>query len=223
MDVDATAEKLEGFLRWRADVGDITEDKIAPSLASNAAYVHPHLDKEGRAVIVVEIAKHMKDDRDLDSAKLHAVWAVEKCLKMMEESPAGSGASMRCGTCADSAAQTRTSTLPSFASLTSSGSTTQSVSSRSPPSTRRGPSSPSGPSSNPSSASIARWSSSAQDAGRAGQLRGREGARVSHQVTGQTPRAGGGYVLRSRSIIASSRRVASRRALARRHRLRGSG
>lgn len=91
MDVDATAEKLEGFLRWRADVGDITEDQIAPSLASNAAYVHPHLDKEGRAVIVVEIAKHMKDDRDLDSAKLHAVWAVEKCLKMMEESPAGSG------------------------------------------------------------------------------------------------------------------------------------
>ena len=42
-------------------------------------------------MIVVEIAKHMKDDRDLDSAKLHAVWAVEKCLKMMEESPAGSG------------------------------------------------------------------------------------------------------------------------------------
>ena len=31
MDVDATAEKLEGFLRWRADVGDITEDQIAPS------------------------------------------------------------------------------------------------------------------------------------------------------------------------------------------------
>ena len=91
MDVDATAEKLEGFLRWRADVGDITEDKIASSIASNAAYVHPHLDKEGRAVIVVEISKHMKDERDLDAAKLHAVWAVEKCLKMMEESPSGSG------------------------------------------------------------------------------------------------------------------------------------
>ena len=91
MDAEAAAEKLETFLRWRQDLGPITEEQIAQSITTNAAYVHPHLDKEGRAVIVVEIRKHMKNDRDLDAAKRHAVWAVEKCLEMMEEAPNGSG------------------------------------------------------------------------------------------------------------------------------------
>jgi hypothetical protein len=91
MDADAAADKLEGFLRWRADLGDITEEDVKQSTDAGAAYVHPHLDKEGRAVIVVEIAKHVIKERDLDVAKKHAVKAVEQCLKMMEDAPEGSG------------------------------------------------------------------------------------------------------------------------------------
>jgi len=91
MDAEAAAEKLEEFLRWRQDLGPITEKDITASLRENAAYVHPHLDKQGRAVIVVEISKHILKNRDLDAAKKHAVWAVEKCLTMMEESSEGSG------------------------------------------------------------------------------------------------------------------------------------
>ena len=91
MDVEATTTKLESFLRWRADLGEITDEDIAPSLAAGAAYVHPHLDVEGRAVIVVEIEKHVIKERDLEMAKKHAVKAVEDCIKMMEER-GGSGA-----------------------------------------------------------------------------------------------------------------------------------
>ena len=91
MDADAAAIKLEQFLRWRQDLGHITENDIQASLKDNAAYVHPHLDKEGRAVIVVEISKHILKNRDLDAAQKHAVWAVEKCLTMMDESEKGSG------------------------------------------------------------------------------------------------------------------------------------
>ena len=91
MDADAAAEKLEQFLRWHRDLGPISEADIAASLRDNAAYVHPHLDKEGRAVIVVEIQKHILKNRDLAAAQKHAVWAVEKCLTMMEEDARGSG------------------------------------------------------------------------------------------------------------------------------------
>lgn len=91
MDAEAAAEKLEDFLRWRADLGVITDEDIKPSIDAGAAYVHPHLDKEGRAVIVVEIAKHIIKDRDLEVSKKHAVHAVEQCLKMMEDAPNGSG------------------------------------------------------------------------------------------------------------------------------------
>ena len=91
MDAEAAAEKLEQFLRWRQDLGPITEADIAASLRDNAAYVHPHLDKEGRAVIVVEIQKHILKNRDLEAAQKHAVWAVERCLTMMEEDARGSG------------------------------------------------------------------------------------------------------------------------------------
>lgn len=91
MDAQAAAEKLEQFLRWRRDLGPISEADIAASLRDDAAYVHPHLDKEGRAVIVVEIQKHILKNRDLEAAQKHAVWAVERCLTMMEEDARGSG------------------------------------------------------------------------------------------------------------------------------------
>ena len=42
-------------------------------------------------MIVVEIAKHIIKDRDLEVSKKHAVHAVEQCLKMMEDAPNGSG------------------------------------------------------------------------------------------------------------------------------------
>ena len=45
MDADAAADKLEGFLRWRADLGDITEEDVKQSTDAGAAYVHPHHDK----------------------------------------------------------------------------------------------------------------------------------------------------------------------------------
>ena len=47
------------------DVGVIADEDIATSVGAGAAYVHPHLDVEGRAVIVVEIAKHNLKERDL--------------------------------------------------------------------------------------------------------------------------------------------------------------
>lgn len=92
MDVEAAAAKLEKFLRWRAEVGDITDDDIASSVEAGAAYVHPHLDVEGRAVIIVEIAKHVIKERDLEAAKKHAVRAVEECIRKMEDTPGGSDA-----------------------------------------------------------------------------------------------------------------------------------
>jgi len=91
LDVDAAAAKLEAFLRWRQALGPISETDIQASLSENAAYVHPHLDKEGRAVIVVEISKHVLKNRNLDAAQKHAVWAVERCLSMMADSEKGSG------------------------------------------------------------------------------------------------------------------------------------
>jgi hypothetical protein len=57
---------------------------------AGAAYVHPHLDVEGRAVIVVEISKHSKK-ADIEASKKHAVHAVEECVKKMEQE-GGSGA-----------------------------------------------------------------------------------------------------------------------------------
>ena len=89
MDADAASEKLIEFLQWRQGLGDITDDVIAPSLNSGAAYVHPHLDKEGRAVIVVEIAKHDLKARDLEVCEKHAVRCVEDCLQKMKDTPGG--------------------------------------------------------------------------------------------------------------------------------------
>lgn len=91
MNAVAAAAKLEAFLRWRADLGEISDADIAPSIAEGAAYLHPHLDVEGRAVIIVEISKHVIKRRDLETAKKHAVHAVEECLRRMEATPGGSG------------------------------------------------------------------------------------------------------------------------------------
>jgi len=92
MDAAAAASKLEKFLRWRKELGELTPDVIAQSVSAGAAYVHPHLDKEGRAVIVVEISKHVISKRDIEVAQKHAVWAVEECIKKMNNTPNSSGA-----------------------------------------------------------------------------------------------------------------------------------
>jgi hypothetical protein len=90
LDADAASAKLINFLRWRKELGAITDEDVRSSLEQGAAYVHPHLDKEGRACIVVEVAKHVIKDRDLEISKKHAVRAVEQCLEMMEAAPNGS-------------------------------------------------------------------------------------------------------------------------------------
>ena len=46
-------------------------------------YLHNKTDRFNRPVIVVEVRKHMKDDRDLYTAQMHALSIVEEAAEIM--------------------------------------------------------------------------------------------------------------------------------------------
>ena len=58
-DVDEAEEKLATCLRWRAEFGlnRVTWQDVAAEAATGKAYLHEHVDKEGRPALVVRVAQ----------------------------------------------------------------------------------------------------------------------------------------------------------------------
>lgn len=58
-DVAEAEEKLATCLRWRAEFGlrHVTWEDVAAEAATGKAYLHEHVDREGRPALVVRVAR----------------------------------------------------------------------------------------------------------------------------------------------------------------------
>ncbi|KAK9821556.1 hypothetical protein WJX81_001198 [Elliptochloris bilobata] len=86
--VDAAVDKLTAYMKWRAEflpLEGLTWEDVADQAGSGKAYLHAHLDVNGRPVIVVRVSKHVTGEFPLDSSKRYCAYVLEQAIARLSD------------------------------------------------------------------------------------------------------------------------------------------